>query len=119
MCAMTLKPDNYEPPATRAGASRKVQPAMDLAKANPGRWVTITTLANKQSAASRASGLRKTASALGFEIAQDDCEVLVKYAGEPEPDGVQADPEPHWPEEPAPELATGGPVPAPHLGLPS
>lgn len=118
---MNLMPDDYEPPSSGAGASKKLQPAVELARANPGRWVLVTELGSEASAASRTSGLRKNAAAEGLEFAKDGLKVLVRSVAEPEPTGELADPEPHWPdaEEPAPELATGGPVPAPHLGLPS
>lgn len=100
-------PEDYEPPSNTGGRPRKLQPAMADARANPGRWVIVTELSTSSSAASRASGMRKNAKHLGFEIGRDDRKVLIKFVGEPETEGQPADAEPHWPDGAAAELTQG------------
>lgn len=102
---MTLMPETYEPPPQGGGATRKFQPAMEEAQANPGRWVLVTELGTDNSAASRASSARKDLSRLGFELARDGRKILIRW---PLADGgpVGADDAPHWPEAEEPQLPT-------------
>lgn len=109
---MTLMPETYEPPPAGKGSTKKFAPAIEEARANPGRWVLVTTMGSVSSAASRTSGVRKDIERMGLEIARDENKILIRL-----PIEGAADDAPHWPE--AEEAPAAVEDPAPHLGLPS
>ena len=75
-------PDDYEPPENKGGRREVLGPAVMLARANPMRWVLVTTHKNKNSAASYVSKLRNENGPVarsGIEARHDGCDIYVRY----------------------------------------
>ncbi len=76
-----LEPDYQVQPSEGKKGLRVVGPAIALMRENPNRWVRMSTLKNKNSAASRLSGLRSgdMHRRMGIEWAREGCDILGRY----------------------------------------
>ena len=76
-----IMPDSFEPDPPKARVE-VMKPAIATARANPGKWVYVTTCGHNQSASTQISKLRKPDGPqvrAGLDFRRDEASIYVMY----------------------------------------